>query len=606
MFDELKRVNISLNLIEVMNDGNNYQVIIQIPTCLGWIEDVKFILDDRVISMNYVKCENDMAYFEANAFIETKAIYHYYFSCLINGKYVSIKSNEEDWKLSVNFEVPVWAKGKMMYHIFVDRFNRGSKEELQEMPRRKIHYNWDEDMIIGPDENGIWNNDFYGGDLLGILNSLEYLKDLGIDIIYLSPIVKSQSNHRYDAADYEEVDPYAGCMEDLKKLCDKAHSLGMYVVLDAVFNHTGNDSKYFNEYGTYDSLGAFQDKNSPYSSFYRKHEENGEIKYDYWWGMKNLPVCDGNSKSWIDYITGKGGIIDKWFSQGIDGLRLDVADELTDNFIELIRKAVKRNKKDGFIIGEVWKNPMRMNRGYISSGKGMDSVMNYLFIDALLRYFKYADTDKLNNIIHEILNEYPEGTIQTLMNFTSTHDITRGVNLFSDEFNYNGQWAWDLKDNDYRRCKNYCLTNQEYERCKEIYKSYVFALTFFPGIFSIFYGDEVGVQGLGNLANRKPFPKDNLDEDLLNYFKMLGQIRKQEVFLRAANLKLLKINSKLLIFERKSDYERMLVAINRTNGDEMFEVPKEYENPVKVYSLKSRLGFLNAYGALAIKGDDRR
>ena len=391
--------------------------------------------------------------------------------------------------------------------------------------------------------------------------------------------------------------------EDLKSLCDKAHKLDMKIVLDAVFNHTGNDSKYFNEYGTYPEIGAYQSLDSIYSPFFRKHEENGKIKYDYWWGMKNLPECDGNSIEWINYITGKDGIIDKWFSLGIDGLRLDVADELTDNFIKLIRKAVKRNKQDGFIIGEVWKNPMRMNREYISSGQEMDSVMNYVFIDALLRYFKYADVHKLSYTIKDILNEYPEDTIKTLMNFTSTHDITRAINLFaSNEFDYYGEWAWNLNNNDYNWCKNYSLTPEQYSEGKKIYETYVFTLNFLPGILSIFYGDEIGMQGMGNLSNRKPYPKENYDTELLNFFKHMGKIRTNEPFLKEAELEIQDINEKYFVYERSNKENKILVAVNRSDEETSFPVPKEYKTPSKVYTLKnSKPGYLSPHGAVAIK-----
>ena len=600
---EVNNIKFDLKPMQFSDDGNNYKVIMQIPMELGWIDDVQFVLDDSNIPMNYLKSENNMAFFKTEIYLPTKAIYHYYFTFKANSNLFTIKNNSNEFKLSVNFDVPNWAKGKMMYHIFVDRFKRGSNEPMEEMPRRHIHKSWDEEMIIGPDENDIWNNDFYGGDLQGITSSLEYLKSLGIDIIYLSPIVQSQSNHRYDTADYEKVDPYAGTNDDLKKLCDKAHKLNMKVVLDAVFNHTGNDSKYFNEYGTYDELGAYQSLDSKYSPFYQKHEENGQTKYNYWWGMKNLPECDGNSPAWLNYITGENGIIDMWFELGIDGLRLDVADELTDNFIFNIRKAVKRNKPDGFILGEVWKNPMRMNREYISSGKEMDSVMNYTFIDALIRYFKYADVNKLKYIIDDILREYPDDTIKTLMNFTSTHDITRAINLFAtDEFDPYSEWGWNLKNDNIYWCKDYILSQEQYQYGKKIYEAYIYTLTFLPGILSIFYGDELGLEGMGNLANRKPFPKENYDTDLLNFFKEIGKIRKQESFLTDAELKIKDINDKYFMYERSDDENKILVTVNRTDEDISFSYPEEYTSPVKVYTLKnSSPGHLTSYGAVAIK-----
>lgn len=607
-------VNFKIEPIKEINNGKKYKVSIYVPTKLGWIDNVNFVIEDGnkiyAYKLNHQMNEEGKALFETEVDLSTKAIYRYYFSYFIDGMQHFCKKQklvdnyiirDEMFKMSVNFNVPDWAKGKIMYHIFVDRYNRGSEEKLTIMPRRFIYNSWEDDMIIGP-VNGIWNSDFYGGDLKGIVEKLDYIKSLGVSILYLSPVVWSQSNHRYDTSDYENVDPYAGCNLDLKVLCEEAHKKGMKIILDAVFNHTGNDSKYFNEYNTFDAIGAFQSKDSPYASFYKKHYDNGKLYYDYWWGMPNLPVCDGYSKDWQEYITGENGIIDKWFNLGIDGLRLDVADELTDDFIEKIRIAVHRNKEDGFILGEVWKNPMRMNRGYIESGKGMDSVMNYSLIDALIRYFKYGDINRISYIIKDILNEYPTDTINTLMNFTSTHDISRAINIFgSDDFNEYSEWAWNLKNDNLDYCKNFKLTKEQYENSKAIYQAYVFILTFFPGILSIFYGDEVGVEGLGNLANRKPFPWNKEDKELLKYFREIGQIRKQESFLEQAELKVLDINKDYFMFERVKDDKKALITVNRTNIEQVFKYPNEYSNTDKVYVLKnSSLGVLAPYGGIAL------
>jgi len=605
--------------LEKTEFGKNYCVSIEFDMNIGWLEDVNLVIqkgnEKKFYKLNHKENKDGKVYFESNINLETRAIYHYYFSYVVNGqkkyhKRGDLKKNnitcDEMWKMSVNFDVPDWAKGKIMYHIFVDRFNRGSEENMEILPRRNVYNSWDDEMVLGPDKYGIWNNDFYGGDLKGIVDKLDYIKSLGVSIIYLSPIVYSQSNHRYDTADYEVVDPYVGCNEDLKKLCDSAHEKGIKIVLDAVFNHTGNDSKYFNEYGSFNSLGAYQSSISPYYNFYRKNYVGGKVNFDYWWGMKNLPVCDGYSKEWQEYILGENGIIDKWFKLGIDGLRLDVSDELTDDFIEKIRVAVKRNKEDGFILGEVWKNPMRMGRSYIESGKGMDSVMNYSLIDALIRYFKYNDIDKIAYIIKDIKNEYPTDTINTLMNFTSTHDISRAINIFStDDFQKYGEWAWNPNRSDLEFCKKFKLATEQYEHGKEIYKAFVFTLCFMPGILSIFYGDEVGLQGIGNLANRKPYPWGNEDKELLSYFRDIGNIRINEKFLEQADLNMLSINRDYLMFERVLNNEKMLVVVNRTNEEKKIDIPKEYEKKDLVYTLKkSKFGCLDPYGAISIKKND--
>jgi len=612
----MNEVSFKINKLETLEYGANYQVTVEFPFDIGWIDYLDLVVvkarDTLRFPLKHKINENNKIIFETNFYLDTRAIYHYYFKYKVNNEIKYIKkvnthdnyiNQDEMYKMSVNFSTPNWAKGKIMYHIFVDRFNRGSNEPLKPMPRRTIYKSWEDDMILGPNEDGIWNADFYGGDLKGIEEKLDYIKSLGVDIIYLSPVVHSQSNHRYDAADYENVDPYAGCNEDLKSLCDKAHEKGMKVILDAVFNHTGNDSKYFNEYKTFDTVGAYQSIYSTYAPFYRKHYHDGKLYYDYWWGMPNLPVCNGNSPEWQDYILGENGIIDKWFNLGIDGLRLDVADELTDEFIEKIRVAVKRNKPDGFILGEVWKNPMRMNRGYIESGKGMDSVMNYPLIDALIRYFKYSDINKLSYIIKDIQREYPQDTINTLMNFTSTHDISRAINIFSTyDFQEYGEWAWDVINNDLNRFKNFTLTQEQYEQGKQIYKAYIFTLTFIPGILSIFYGDEIGIQGLGNLANRKPFPWGYEDIDLLNFFKYIGNIRKLEPFLSEAGLNILDITKDYFMFERYTKQDRALITVNGTNEDKEIYIPKEYQHKKKVYTLNnSHEHHLTPYGGVVIK-----
>lgn len=613
----MQNIDFKIDLIEKNNDNNIYNVTINIPMNKGWIERVKFIVRDskqeKTFQLKHIKNTEDMVVFAGEASLSTKAIYHYYFSYEINCDFQYFKKDnttnnktitkEECFKMSVNFDVPDWAKGKIMYHIFIDRFKRGQTEPPIPMERRMVYPSWSSEMMIGPNEEGIWNADFYGGDLKGIEENIEYFKSLGVDILYLSPVVHSQSNHRYDTADYENVDPYIGTNKDLESLCNKAHENGIKIVLDAVFNHTGNDSVYFNEYNTYNSEGAYNNPSSPYANFYRYNIHNNSINYDYWWGMKNLPVCDGNSQEWQKYITGENGIIDKWFKLGIDGLRLDVADELTDEYIEKIKEAVKRNKDDGLIIGEVWKNPMRMNRGYLESGKGMDTVMNYPLVDALIRYFKYSDSEKLYRVINEIENEYPAETIHSLMNFTSTHDISRAINIFSsNNFEKHGEWAWDPSNRDLKYSKNYKISREDYIKGLKIYKAYIFSLAFMPGILSIFYGDELGIEGYGNLANRKPFPWDNINEELLEYFKLIGNIRKKEKFLTEADLNILDINKDYLSFERKTALEKMLVMISRSNEEKQIDIPNEYSKSNQIYTLKkSNKEILTPYGGIAIK-----
>ncbi len=579
--------------------GSHYWISCRIPVKEGWIDQVKIHFHNQFSEdLSFEKIENNTAVFSKIIYLKSSANYSFHFTYKANNIDKTFDQDGYPFKISVNFEVPDWAKGKIMYHIFVDRFHRGDfKKEI--LPHRTLYSSFEEEPKIGPNEQGEWNTDFYGGDLRGIIEKLDYIKSLGVSILYLSPIGKSQSNHRYDTGDYLEIDPYAGSRDDLKELCKEAHKKGMKVILDAVFNHTGNDSIYYNEFHHYPGTGAYHSKKSSYSSFYRK-DQNGN--FEYWWGNKNLPVCNGLDPAWRKYITGKGGVIDDWFSLGIDGLRLDVADELRDDFIMDIRKAVKRNKTDGFILGEVWENPMKMNREYISSGKAMDSVMDYVLMDALIRYYKFSDVDKLKEVLNSFLRDYPEDTIYSLMNFTSTHDISRAIEIFSSNiYTPNHKWAWDMNNGDLNFIRNHHLTKEEYSQGKEMLESYLFALTFLPGNLSIFYGDEIGLEGIGNLANRKPFPPNGKDDDLLRYFQMIGRIRKQEPFLEKASFRIRDINPEYFSFERIGEKEKMFVGVNRTNHEGYILIPPEYTQEAAYSLKKSSRNILTPYGGIAIK-----
>ncbi len=617
MKEKVNDIEFSIDKIEEKEDGNVYRIKVKIPASYGFIDNMYFITESNIRNhynkLDFVKHEDGYVYFAKDVFLQTSAIYHYYFTYDANSEFKYIKNkhvvddksiiDEEKWKLSVNFKTPDWAKGKIMYHIFVDRFNRAYNPNFVPMEGRVIHKSFDEEMQYGPDKEGRWNTDFYGGNLRGIINKLDYIKSLGTSIIYLSPIVESQSNHRYDAGDFEKVDPYLGSDEDLRELCNKAHSKGMKVIVDAVFNHTGNDSKYFNEYNRYKTVGAFQSRESPYYDYYRHHEYGDQTYFDYWWGVKTVPACNSYSKMWQDYIYGKGGIADRWISLGVDGFRLDVPDELSDEFIEGTNAAFKRNNKDGIIIGEVWEDVFSKNRGYISSGKGMHSVMNYYMVNPLMGYFKYGDVDKIRGTLKNIENRYPNEIQQVLMNFTSTHDIPRPINVFgTDDFQRHAERTWLLKDSSLDYIKHRKLTNEEYKRGKEIYKSYVYTLTFFPGILSIFYGDEIGMEGLTDPSNRKPFNWKKRDEELFKFFQNIGKIRNKETFLEKADMNVIDINDKFILFERKKDEEKALIAVNRSNETIKTPITKEYLDADYSYNLNdSNKEVINPHGGYVLK-----
>ena len=612
----------SITKLSTHDNGATYKVLLRIPFEKGWIEHVKFYTlklgEQRAYDMKWTRNKKNYAFFEVTVDLESCPLYHYYFSFIANGKFQYYKnekkkttgdttiSKEECYKKSVNFDVPDWAKGAVAYQIFPERFRKGEETAMPPMPRRRIHENWSEQPILEPDVGEIYNNDFFGGNFCGIMEKIPYIASLGVDIVYFNPIVRSQSTHRYDTADYSHPDPYLGTIEELKQMACEFHKFGIKVVFDGVFNHTGNDSIYFNQYGTYNSVGAYQSPESPYRDFYNWNKD-GKVRG--WWDFENLPTINQNNHQFIDMICGCGGVIDVWCSWGMDGIRLDVMDELTDHFITEINKAMKRNKPKGFIIyGEVWYNAMRMGRHYID-GKEAHTVMNYFLMDAFLRYYMYSDTQKLDRVLKEILTEYPTETIQTLMNSTSTHDTSRLIEFpCCDVFNYRGTHYWDIDWNGMSEKekiewqKNHKLTKEQYKHNKMVMKSYVTALAFMPGMFTIFYGDEVGVQGIGNLLNRATYPWEHEDLELLEFYKKLIKSRKSEKFLRKADMRIIKIDQDQLIFERYNEKQQAIVIASRVNYQTEIAIPEEYKDAKIVFSNgENSKNTLAPYGAIVLK-----
>ena len=597
------------------------RITVSLPMEDGWYENVNIHIISGNMDINGKPCmlshfENDdekgYAIFKREVVLPTSALYYYYFSYECNGQYRMLKkenlsgeqyvSKQECFKLAVNFSAPDWAKGANMYHVLVDRFYRSDKVKIEPISGRKL-LNWPDKPVLGPDENGTWNADFYGGNLLGIVEKLDYIQSLSIDILYLSPVNYAQSNHRYDTIDYFKIDPYLGTEKDLKLLCKESHKRGMRVVLDCVFNHTGDRSIYFDRYDEYGDGVYNHGESSTYAKFYKRKWHNGKFSFCYWWGFENLPECDTTSREWQEFVTGEGGVIDWLFECEIDGIRLDVADELSDEMIFKIRQAIIRNKPDGFLFGEVWENPMRQNRGYVASGKRMHSVMNYQWADALIRYYKYQDIAKLNEKMVELLVEYPIDTLNTLMNFTSTHDISRLIEIFAcDVFNKSSKWAWDLScSNDSEFVKNHILNQDEYEYGKRILKSYLVAFAFLPGMFSIFYGDEVGMLGLHNLANRGPFPWGKEDQDMLNFMKNLMKARKLKV-LKSADTRVLEICKQYFMYERYTKNEKILVIASRTHYETELHLPEGHTISEVIFKSEwSTWQKLEPYGYLVFK-----
>lgn len=418
-----------------------------------------------------------------------------------------------------NFSTPDWFKGGIMYQIFPDRFNKVGEYPVGE--NKILRTDWGATPYYKPNEEGkVLNNDFFGGNLNGIKEKLPYLKSLNVNVIYLNPIFESASNHRYDTGDYMNIDSLLGTVEDFDSLVEEAEKVGIKIILDGVFNHTGDNSRYFNKYGQYDSSGAYQSKESPYSDWYSF--TRFPDSYESWWGIDTLPAINEKSESYRDFIFGESGVLKNWLRHGIGGYRLDVADELPDFFLKELRKSVKSENNEAIIIGEVWEDASNkiaysQRRKYLQ-GNELDSVMNYPLKDAIIDYVLSRNNYLLRNTLCNLIDHYPKCVLDSLMNILGTHDTNRILTVLGEKFCF-------TKD---EMSVTFMNSNERQKALKRL-KTAVFLQYTLPGIPCVYYGDEEGMEGYCDPFCRRCFDWDNINKDLNDYYVMLGRLRKNEL-----------------------------------------------------------------------------
>lgn len=499
-----------------------------------------------------------------------------------------------------NFKTPDFLKGGIIYQIFPDRFYK-SKQKKKNVPSTRVMREWGEEPFWAEEQmNGIWNNDYFGGDLKGIEEKLPYIKDLGVNCIYLNPIFEAHSNHRYDTADYEKIDSLLGDESDLKHLCRVAkEEYGISIILDGVFSHTGCDSKYFNIYNRYDSIGAYNSKESPYYSWYKFIDYPDE--YRSWWGIKLLPEIIEEDENYREYICGKNGILRKWLRCGISGWRLDVADELPDVFLDDLRCAVKEENEDAIIIGEVWEdatNKFAYNerRRYLL-GRQLDSVMNYPFADAIINFVRFENAGYFFDQIMSIIENYPPQVLNVLMNHIGTHDTERAITRLAGPDN-------DGRDREWQHNHN-TLTSYDYLKGISMMKMASLIQFTLPGVPSIYYGDEIGMQGMKDPFNRACMTWDNQNTELLKWYKRLGEIRNGfGVFVDGEFVPVYCDNSSIA-YERRDDNEAVLVAINNSDDEAYICVGDEWNNSYCHFDFECKNGIITLpprrYTLLSVK-----
>lgn len=483
------------------------------------------------------------------------------------------------WQLTVysrDFRTPEWVKGGIIYQIFPDRFCSSGRKKENVPTDRVLHENWHDTPEWRPDENGVVrNNDFFGGDFEGITQKLDYLQKLGVSIIYLNPIFESHSNHRYDTADYEKTDPLLGTEEDFRRLCREAKRHGISVILDGVFSHTGADSRYFNKYGRYENKGAFNTTDSPYYSWYNFSEY--PEKYSCWWNFDTLPEVSETDEGYLTFITGENGVARKWLKNGAAGWRLDVADELPDGFLDRFSSAVKAENPDALVLGEVWEDASNKisyssRRRYLLGGQ-LDSVMNYPFADAVLQFVKTGTAEGFSDKILSVLENYPPQVVDVLMNHIGTHDTCRAMTYLAGDCD---------EQADRPQQSEYSLTPGQYRLGTKLMKLASLIQFALPGVPSVYYGDEAGMQGCRDPFNRGTYPWGRENGELLEWYRRLGQFRRSRKEFTDGKYATVSEMLSCLCFQRIKGDSRTVIIINRNDHPIDYVLP-DMDGEKKIY-----------------------
>lgn len=498
-------------------------------------------------------------------------LYFYYFNIKTKNESFDLFKQGNDtniacgdlWQITCfdkNYDTPVDFKGRVIYQIFPDRFAKfGEVDTKEKLLPYELHKDLNETPVYLPDRNGqILNNDFFGGNLMGIVQKLPYIKDMGVGIIYLNPIFMAYSNHRYDTADYKKIDPLLGTEEDFKLLCREAHKLDIKIILDGVFSHTGSNSIYFDAKNIFGN-GAVSNPDSPYREWYQFEEY--PYRYTSWWGIDTLPCVNELNRSYMDYIIySENSVICHWLKLGADGFRLDVADELPDEFIDAFHKKLKEVNPNALLMGEVWEDASNKisygkRRKYFSNTE-LDSVMNYPFKNAILEFVtgKITGNDFADKIM-TIAENYPRPVLDCVMNLLSTHDTPRIITALSGK----GEGMSKTEKAKFR------LQGEELNRAVNLTKVAALLQFTLPGNPSIYYGDEIGMEGFEDPLNRCFFRWDEQNTSLREFYKKLSFLKNQNEAINRGDIFFRDMGDKFIKFARK--WQNNVVYIDVSMGE---------------------------------------
>ena len=513
--------------------------------------------------------QGDYDIFAGKFSLVTPGLYFYYFRIYKpDGSFRLFKQGSDTnmeagdrWQVTctpADFVTPDWAKGAVIYQIFPDRFCKvGSPDLTGKLTPFTVHEDWYEDVDWKPDENGnVLNNDFFGGNFQGITKKMDYIASLGATILYLNPISKSFSSHRYDTGDYKTPDPMLGTLEDFQQMCDAAHKRGIKVILDGVYSHTGSRSPYF--------ASACESTDSPYYSWYTFYQYPS--KYNSWWGFDTLPTVNKLDPAFMDYIIdADDSVVAHWLHLGADGFRLDVVDELPDAFVLRLKNRIREIKPDALLIGEVWEDASNkvsynVRRRYFVDGE-LDSCMNYPFRTAILNFLRGNDGgEQFRETVMTIAENYPAQVLACNMNLLGTHDTPRILTALVDDFEGSREES---------ACR--FLSHEQRQKAKELLLLASFLQYTLPGAPSLYYGDEAGLEGHKDPFNRRTYPWGREDSQLLSHYKALGNLRKSQEALQKGDIHFFCATGGKIGFTRTFQDRELKIYVNHSN--EPWEIP---------------------------------
>lgn len=491
------------------------------------------------------------------------------------------------------YEQPSWLLGGVIYQIFVDRFAHSGDTPVRE--GTILNPDWENGIPQYPEYPGapLANNMFFGGNLAGIIEKLPYIASLGVTCIYLTPIFRAASNHKYDTGNYMEIDEMFGDEDTLRRLIASAKEQGIRIVLDGVFNHTGDDSLYFNRRGNYPSVGAYQSKDSPYFGWYDFQEHPD--RYTSWWNIGILPRINTQNPSCREYFLGKGGVIEHYAQMGIGGFRLDVADELSDGFIAGIKEVLAGVKSDAVLYGEVWEDASNKvsyeSRRRYFWGKELDGVMNYELRRGIIHFIRDHRIDGLRYALLEVMPNTPKRVQDIQMNLFGTHDTARILTELI------GAPATDLTNAEKATVR--LSPEKRALGIKKVECAYLILATV-PGIPMIYYGDEIGMEGYNDPFNRMPFAWHKMDSALLAFYRQVGELRRQHKVYRDGAFRLLHLSDSFLSFARIQDGVAYVTLINNSTSEKHLTMPRQTEVLLGGAFAKGKLTLAANSGAVVV------